>query len=308
MTKKKIILFFIILISFLSLFGIISTSMALVLGISFGLCKLNPFPKDISSISKLTLQGSVVLLGFGLSINSVLEVGKIGFVLTTGSIFITLAVGLLLGKLMKVQFVDRLLISFGTAICGGSAIAAVAPVLKAKNREISIAMATVFSLNAIALFIFPSIGHYLKMTQEQFGLWVAIAIHDTSSVVGAASVFGEEALRIATTVKLTRALWIVPFVSFLSFKMKSNSKAKVPLFIIFFIFSVILNSYIPSIGKISPFLVKVAKGGMALSLFLIGMGIHMDDIKKAGVKNMAYGTILWIFISVSSCLYIMNMT
>lgn len=306
MNNRYIFALFISIVSILCIFGVIPSQTALILGIFIGLSGKNPCPSKINSLSKISLQTSVVLLGFGLSINSVIDSSKTGLVLTVSSIFLTLGLGLGLGKLMKIKSVDRILISFGTAICGGSAIAAVAPIINAKNREISISMATVFTLNAIALFIFPTIGTYLQMTQEQFGLWAAVAIHDTSSVVGAASQYGEEALKLATTVKLTRALWIVPLGFVLSLKSKSDSKSKVPMFIILFILAVIANSYIPGIEKLSPFLVKVAKGGMALSLFLIGMGIHIDDIKNAGLKNMAYGTFLWIFISVGSCLYIIN--
>jgi uncharacterized integral membrane protein (TIGR00698 family) len=259
-------------------------------------------------MSKSLLQYSVVGLGFGMNLTSALESGKEGMTFTIISVAGTMIVGLVIGKyIFKLDKDTAYLISSGTAICGGSAIAAVGPVIKAKESSMTVALGTVFILNAVALFIFPYIGTSLGMTQQQFGTWAAIAIHDTSSVVGAGAAFGEEALKIATTIKLTRALWIIPLALVTSFIFKNDGKkVSVPMFIILFIVAMLINTYLlgdyPQIGKaVSGF----AKKGLTLSLFFIGSSLSMDVLKQVGAKPFLLGVSLWVIISLGSLAYIL---
>jgi uncharacterized integral membrane protein (TIGR00698 family) len=282
----------------LCLFSIISPPVALLLGVIIVNVFGNPFIEFNHKAITFLLQFSVVGLGFGMNASSALSAGKEGFVLTVFSIFSTIIFGLLLGKWLKTEKKTSHLISCGTAICGGSAIAAISPVIKSNENQTSIALGVIFILNSIALFAFPFIGHQLDLSQKDFGLWCAIAIHDTSSVVGAANKYGAEALQIATTVKLARALWIIP-ISLLTaviFKNK-NSKIKVPYFIGLFVLAMLLNSYIPQISVIAPGIVTLAKIGLTITLFLIGATLNINTLKSVGVKPLLQGIFLWIFIA-----------
>jgi uncharacterized integral membrane protein (TIGR00698 family) len=242
----------------------------------------------------LLLQISVVGLGFGMNVTSALHAGSQGLWFTVASITGTLFFGYLFGKLLKIDKKTSYLISAGTAICGGSAIAAISPVIKAEEKQISVALGTIFILNSLALFIFPFVGHLLNLTQLQFGLWSAIAIHDTSSVVGAASKYGTEALQVATTVKLARALWIIPLSLLSSFDKK---KVKIPLFIGFFIVAMILNTYVPFVQEYGHYVVDISKAGLTLTLFLIGCGLNAKVLKAVGIRPFVQGIILWVIIA-----------
>ncbi|WP_055445408.1 YeiH family protein [Lacinutrix himadriensis] len=296
-----------LLIISIAFLGGINSPTALVLGFVFTLVFHNPFPTYSQRGFHLFLKVSVVGLGFGMFINETLETGKQGLELTMFSIFLTIGFGYILGRILKLDVKLAHLISSGTAICGGSAIAAIAPVIKAKSKTISVAIGIVFFLNAIALFVFPAIGHFFNLTQEQFGLWCAIAIHDTSSVVGAALGYGDEALRIATTVKLTRTLWIIPLsiLSMFLFKTKGE-KIKIPYFIILFIIAIFINSCHVLPEQATSFIVLMAKRLLVVTLFLVGSNISINDLKASGVKPIVFASILWLFISVFSLAYILN--
>lgn len=296
-----------IVLSVFCLTPFVSAPLALVLGFLTTQFIGNPFEKTTQKLTHLLLQISVVGLGFGMNVNSALKVGKEGFIFTVVSIFSVLILGFILTKIFKIEKITGYLISAGTAICGGSAIAAIAPVIKANSNQISVALATVFTLNSIALLLFPPVGTYLHLSQHDFGLWCAIAIHDTSSVVGAASKYGEEALQVATTVKLARALWIIPLTVFsvLLFKSK-GTKIKIPWFIGYFVLAMILNTYIPIVQEISPLIVTVSKAGLTLTLFLIGAGLSIKAIKNVGIKPLLLAVILWILISCGSLLVILK--
>ena len=302
--KIKVIIYWIIVI--LCLVGVLSPPLALFIGIVMAQIG-HPYAKLNSKLTSKLLQISVVGLGFGMNLTSAIKAGKEGIVFTVISIFGTLLLGYGLGKIMKIEKKTSFLVSAGTAICGGSAIAAVSPVIKANEQQISAALGTVFILNAIALFIFPHIGHYFELSQHQFGLWSAIAIHDTSSVVGAASNYGDEALKIATTVKLARALWIIPvaYLATLVFKNK-DSKAKIPYFIGYFILALIANTYLSFVQKVSPYLVELAKIGLTLTLFLIGTSLSKKVIQAVGLKPLIQGIILWVTISVAALYVVMH--
>jgi len=293
-------------LAILSLFPFISSATALVLGIIYAQIFENPYAKQTKKATGLLLKVAVVGLGFGMNVYSALATGKDGFVLTIFSIFLTLTLGFGIGKLLKIDKKISYLISSGTAICGGSAIAAVSPVIDADEKQISVALGIVFILNSVALIIFPPIGHALGLSQVDFGLWSAIAIHDTSSVVGAAAKYGDEALEVATTVKLARALWVIPiaFLSTMLFKNK-GSKVKIPYFIGLFVLAMLANSYIPFIQPLGPYIVELSKAALTLTLFLIGTSLSFRTVKNVGAKPFIEGVLLWIFISVSSLAYIL---
>ncbi|SEF93520.1 YeiH family protein [Parabacteroides chinchillae] len=292
---------FFILLFILCLMPFISPAIALFMGLAFGMTAGQPFPVFSKKTSKYLLQFSVVGLGFGMNLHESLQTGKEGMVFTIVSVASVLILGMYLGKRLMMDRKTAYLVSAGTAICGGSAIAAVAPVIKANDNEMSMSLGTIFILNAIALFIFPPIGHLLGMTQEQFGMWAAIAIHDTSSVVGAGAAYGEKALEIATMVKLTRALWIIPMtiVTMFLFKQK-GAKITIPWFIFFFILAMIANTYLSIPQEVSGALVWLAKKGLTVTLFLIGAGLSRRVIKNVGIRPMVQGVILWIFIGLIS--------
>jgi uncharacterized integral membrane protein (TIGR00698 family) len=275
-----------------------SPPIALALGLALALTLGHPFPSRNSKATKLLLQTSVVLLGFGMNLQKVVEAGRTGFVFTIVTIVGTLLLGFLLGRAMNISRTISHLISSGTAICGGSAIAAVGPVVNATDEEMSVALGTVFILNSIALFIFPMIGHRLGMTQPQFGVWAAIAIHDTSSVVGAAAKYGADALQIATTVKLTRALWIVPVTLVTAFLFKRKSaKLTIPWFILYFVVASVLRTYIAAPPEVWSTLTTLARIGLTITLFLIGAGLSRKSIAAVGARPLILGILLWIAIS-----------
>ncbi|MDR0193855.1 MAG: putative sulfate exporter family transporter [Myroides sp.] len=290
----------------LSLFPFISSAVALVIGIVYAQIFENPYGKQTKKATGLLLKVAVVGLGFGMNVYSAISAGKDGFILTVFSIFLTLGLGFLLGKLLKIDKKISYLVSSGTAICGGSAIAAVSPVIKADEKQISVALGIVFILNSVALIIFPPIGHALGLSQVDFGLWSAIAIHDTSSVVGAAAKYGDQALEVATTVKLARALWVIPvaFLSMVFFKNKGG-KVKLPYFIGLFVLAMLANSYIPAVQVVGPYIVEASKAALTLTLFLIGTSLSYRTVKSVGFKPLLEGVGLWIFISITSLLYIM---
>jgi uncharacterized integral membrane protein (TIGR00698 family) len=304
-TLLQKILFFVLLIFCVTPF--VEPPLALILGFVVSFFIGHPYIKHNSVAAKYLLQFSVVGLGFGMNLTEAIKVGKEGLIFTVASIFFTLIVGLIIGRYLKINKSTSTLISGGTAICGGSAIAALAPVINAKDEDISVAMACIFILNALALLIFPVIGHQLNMSQDQFGLWSAIAIHDTSSVIGSAQKYGEEALKIATTVKLERALWIIP-VSILLSVLNNGSvkKIKIPYFILGFIGAILLAYYFPQIKPFGEVMVFTAKKALNITLFLIASGLSISSIKKVGVKPLVQGVLLWIFISVGSLLVIME--
>lgn len=290
-----------ILLFVLCLMPFISPAIALFLGLALGMTAGQPYPTFSKKTSKYLLQFSVVGLGFGMNLHESLKTGQEGMLFTIVSVVSVLVLGMYLGKRLLMDRKTAYLISAGTAICGGSAIAAVGPVVKANDNEMSMALGTIFILNAIALFIFPPIGHLLGMTQEQFGMWAAIAIHDTSSVVGAGAAYGEQALEIATMVKLTRALWIIPvtIATMFIFKQK-GAKISIPWFILFFVLAMVANTFLSIPATITGSLVWLAKKGLTVTLFLIGAGLSRKVIKQVGVRPMIQGVVLWIFIGLIS--------
>jgi uncharacterized integral membrane protein (TIGR00698 family) len=295
-----------VLILLLCLFPIISPPVALVLGLIIANVSGHPFLHLNHKATNLLLQFSVVGLGFGMNVHSAVAAGKEGFAFTVGSIVATITLGSLLGKRFKVQKKTSHLISCGTAICGGSAIAAIAPVIQSNEKQTSVALGVIFILNSIALFVFPLIGHWLNMSQNDFGLWCAIAIHDTSSVVGAANKYGAEALQVATTVKLARALWIIPvaLITAVVFKNK-KSKVKVPYFIGLFILAMVCNTYFSPVSSVAPHLVSIAKTGLTVTLFLIGAGLNSTVLKSVGVLPLLQGVLLWVSIAIGTLLAIL---
>lgn len=288
----------------------VTPPVALFLGLAFALTCGQAFPVFNKKASKYLLQYAVVGLGFGMDLHASLASGKEGMEFTVLSVAGTLLIGWFIGrKCMKINRNTSYLISSGTAICGGSAIAAVGPVLKAKDSEMSVALGTIFILNAIALFLFPAVGHALGMSQEDFGTWAAIAIHDTSSVVGAGAAYGEEALRIATTIKLTRALWIIPVALITSFIFKSKGqRISIPWFIFFFILAMLLNTYLLGSSEtgiaIGNAINGFARKILTITLFFIGASLSRDVLKSVGARPLLQGILLWAAISFSTLAYI----
>ena len=294
------------IVAILCLFPFVSAPMALFCGILFSLLKIEK-PFQFKKYSSPILQYSVVLMGFGMNLQQVIEVSSKGIILTACSVLLVFLLGVFLGKILKVERNTTFLISSGTAICGGSAIAAVSPIVGAKDSQISFSLTVVFVLNAIALFIFPFIGHYFNMSQESFGYWSAIAIHDTSSVVGAGAEYGKEALQVAATVKLARTLWIIPL-SFLVLLLnrKNNQgkgKIKIPWFILYFVIAILIAGFIPVLQPAYSVLSYIGKRGMVLALFMIGSGFNFADFKTVGVRPFLLGVFLWIIISVSTLFF-----
>lgn len=278
-----------------------SPPIALALGLTLALTVGHPFTAHTPKITRVLLQISVVGLGFGMNLQKVLAAGRTGLLFTIATIAGTLLVGYAIGRALGISRGTAHLISSGTAICGGSAIAAVGPVIGASDEEMSVSLATVFILNAIALFVFPPIGVQLGLTQTQFGVWSAIAIHDTSSVVGAASKYGAEALQIATTVKLTRALWIVPLTIATAFAFRRKStRVAIPWFILFFLLASIVRTYTPAPAEVWSTLVQIARIGLTVTLFLIGAGLSRRALASVGARPLVLGVILWIAISAVS--------
>jgi len=294
--------FFLLLI--ISATGFISPPIALCAGIVFGLALQHPYSADSRALARFLLQASVVALGFGMNLHEVLKAGRNGFLYTALGIAFALLAGFLVGKLLSVRGTTSYLISIGTAICGGSAIAAVGPILQAGEDEMAVALGTVFILNSVALFIFPSIGAALRLSESQFGLWSALAIHDTSSVVGAASRYGNEALVIATTVKLARALWIVPLALATAAVRHSRSKVQIPWFIFLFCLAAVVNTYGPQEPRLSQMFFQLGRLGLTVTLFLIGTGISRTTLKEVGWRPLVQGVLLWILVGVTSLYFI----
>lgn len=286
----------------------ISAPIALAIGLVYAFIFENPFPKFNKKCSKYLLQVAVVCLGFNMNLNEALKSGSQGMTFTIVSVIGVMLLGVGLGYWLHVNRKTGYLISSGTAICGGSAIAAVGPVLKADSDNMAVSLGVIFILNSIALFIFPPLGHLLNMNDTQFGTWAAIAIHDTSSVVGAGDAFSAAACETATIIKLTRALWIIPLalVTMFIFRDKSG-KISIPWFIFIFILAMVANTYLPCIhGVFTDTMVWIAKRGMVITLFMIGASLTIKMIRSVGFKPLLLALILWIIISVSSAAVVLN--
>jgi uncharacterized integral membrane protein (TIGR00698 family) len=322
-TPTRILLFWVLVAVAASSIWVplISPPAALALGLVFALTGEHPYSHQSSKAMKWLLQASVVGLGFGMNVYSVVKAGQTGFGFTVASIVGTLGLGWIVGKMLGVRQRASQLIAVGTAICGGSAIAAVAPVIEAEEAEISVALGTVFVLNALALFIFPPIGWALGLSEQQFGIWAAIAIHDTSSVVGAAAKYGAEALATATTVKLSRALWIIPITLVAALSMRrtrqsrntggsvksvesgasdtSSTKATVavPYFVLLFVLASLVNTLVPGAEVLGVYVMPLAKAGLTLTLFLIGAGLSRSMLRVVGMKPLMQGVVLWVAIT-----------
>lgn len=310
MSARKIV-FFLLIAACLT--PLVTPPVALVLGLLVAFTFGNPYPEQTKSKTKFLLQASVILLGFGMNLEKVLEAGRSGILFTVATIFGTLALGFLIGKILNINRKTSTLISSGTAICGGSAIAAVAPVIEADSEEISVSLGTIFILNSIALFVFPLVGHWLELSQNQFGVWAAVAIHDTSSVVGATQNYGAEAQQIATTVKLARALWIAPLALMFSFLYRSDKETKtkvaIPWFIFLFLLAAVFRTYAPAWFPVDLFvwIVATAKLGLTVTLFLIGASLSAETLRKVGVKPLVQGVVLWLVISLVSLWAVLNL-
>ncbi|MDQ2800617.1 MAG: putative sulfate exporter family transporter [Armatimonadota bacterium] len=291
-----------------------SPPLALALGLALALTLGNPYPQRTQTASKWLLQGCVVLLGFGMNLAVVLKAGASGAAFAAGSITLTFALGYWLKGRLQINRTTSALISAGTAICGGSAIAAVGSVVGAAEGEMTVAMGTVFVLNAVALFVFPPIGHALGLTQTQFGTWAGVAIHDVSSVVGAASRYGPSALQTATAVKLSRALWIVPVSALAALAFRRDAgpdhapgKMHIPWFIGLFLLASVTRTLLPGVATLAPALTHLATTGLSLTLFLIGAGLAREMLKSVGWKPMAQGVALWLCISAGSLWVILRL-
>lgn len=286
----------------------VTPPVVLFIGLVYALLCGQAYPTFNKNVSKKLLQYSVIGLGFGMNLQASLASGKEGMLFTIVSVIGTLLIGMFIGcKVLKLNRNTSYLISSGTAICGGSAIAAVGPIIKAKDTDMSMALATVFILNAIGLFLFPILGHWLGLSQQEFGTWAAIAIHDTSSVVGAGAAYGEEALQVATTIKLTRALWIIPLALVTSVIFRSEGKKiNIPWFIVFFILAMLINTYLlADYSEIGKFIAGIARKGLIITMFFIGASLSVDVIKSVGIRPLLQGVLLWIIISAASLAYIL---
>jgi uncharacterized integral membrane protein (TIGR00698 family) len=274
--------------------------LALLGGLIYGMSFPHPYHLDARRLSAFLLQASIVGLGFGMNLHEVVRAGRTGFLYTALSISFAMLLGLGIGHLFKVQRIPSLLISTGTAICGGSAIAAVGPVVNAGEEEMAVSLGTVFVLNSVALFLFPVVGYALHLTQSQFGLWSALAIHDTSSVVGATAKYGSQALVIGTTIKLARALWIVPLAFAVAIFKKSKTRIKWPWFILLFCLAAVASTYLPLFGPLYPKLSMLGKTGLTVTLYLIGTGISRSTLKQVGMRPLLQGILLWAIVATAS--------
>jgi uncharacterized integral membrane protein (TIGR00698 family) len=287
-------IFFLALI--LAATGLVSPPLALLGGLVFGFAAVHPFHVESKRLAKFLLQASVVALGFGMNLHQVIQAGRSGFLYTAGSITAVMLLGLSFGYLLHVGKKSAFLISAGTAICGGSAIAAVGPIADASEEEMAVSLGTVFILNSVALFLFPLIGYAFHMTQAQFGLWSALAIHDTSSVVGATARYGATALAIGTTIKLARALWIVPLSVVTAITLKSKARIQWPWFILLFCIAALLNTLLPSFNPTFGVLNRLGKIGLTVTLFLIGTGLNKETLRRVGARPLLQGLALWIIV------------
>jgi uncharacterized integral membrane protein (TIGR00698 family) len=284
--------------------GYVSPPIALTAGIIFGLTVAHPLPADSRELSRFLLQASVVALGFGMNLHEVIKAGRSGFIYTALGICFALAVGLGIGKLLQVRSNPSFLITTGTAICGGSAIAAIGPIIQADEQEMAVALGTIFILNSVALLLFPLIGTALHLTQQQFGLWSALAIHDTSSVVGASSKYGAAALVVGTTVKLARALWIVPLALATAAVKRSRKSVKLPYFILFFCLAAVVNTSVEGISRYTQAMFTLGRFSLTAVLFLIGTSISPRALREVGWRPLAQGILLWIAVAVTSLYFI----
>jgi uncharacterized integral membrane protein (TIGR00698 family) len=300
MTGKN--LFFIGMI--LAASGILSPPLALIAGIAYGMTLQHPYHLDAQRLSRLLLQASVVALGFGIPLAEVMRVGRSGVLYTAGSIAVAVALGLALGRLLRVKDSPAYLITIGTAICGGSAIAAVGPIIRASDEDMAVSLGTVFLLNSVALVTFPLLGHATGLSQEQFGLWAALAIHDTSSVVGAAARYGAAALAVGTTVKLVRALWIVPVSVATAVIAKSRTRIRWPWFIGLFCLAALANTCFPQFRGVFGELTRLGRIGLTVTLFLIGTGISRRTIREVGLRPLVQGILLWFVVAAGSLMLI----
>jgi uncharacterized integral membrane protein (TIGR00698 family) len=280
--------------------GFVSPAAALAAGIAFGMLLPHPFAPESRDLSRLLLQASVVALGFGMNLHQVVHAGASGFAYTAVSIVCAILLGTLLGRMLSVHPKAAFLITCGTAICGGSAIAAIAPITNARDEDMAVSLGTVFTLNAIALLAFPTIGWALHLTQSQFGLWAALAIHDTSSVVGAAAHYGPQALTVGTTVKLARALWIVPLALATATISKNSTRIQWPWFILYFCLAAVANTYVHALAPVFAVFSKLGRSGLTVTLFLIGSGISKATLRKVGIRPMLQGVVLWIIVATLS--------
>jgi uncharacterized integral membrane protein (TIGR00698 family) len=292
------ILFFAALILCAS--GLVSPPITLAIGLAYGFAFENADSPIARNLTKYLLQVSVVFLGFGMNLHEVIQSGRSGFVYTAVGIAFTMILGLALGRLLQVGGTSSLLISTGTAICGGSAIAAIGPIANASEEEMAVSLATIFILNSIALLVFPTIGWAMHLSQTQFGLWAALAIHDTSSVVGAAAKYGSIALAVGTTVKLARALWIVPLSVAVAVAKRTKARIQWPWFILFFCLAAVANTYVPALAPAYPVLSKLGRLGLTATLFLIGTGLSRKTIERVGVRPLMQGVALWAVVALTS--------
>jgi uncharacterized integral membrane protein (TIGR00698 family) len=295
-----------ILALILCLSGWISPPVALTLGIIFGLSLRHPYPQFSRSAARILLQVSVVALGLGMNLHEIVKAGRSGFIYTALGISFSLIAGLAIGRFLRIGGNASYLITAGTAICGGSAIAAIGPILHADDEEMAVSLGTVFILNSVGLLIFPPIGNVLHLTQSQFGLWAALAIHDTSSVVGAAARYGAQALVVGTTVKLARALWIVPLALATAAVRRSNTRVPLPWFILFFCLAAVVNTYVPALRTFDRWAFSAGRLGLTATLFLIGTGISVDTLKSVGWRPLLQGVALWIMVATVT-LYLIRM-
>jgi uncharacterized integral membrane protein (TIGR00698 family) len=280
--------------------GLFSPAIALLGGLIFGMTLPHPYQVESRNVTKFLLQGSVVALGFGMSLREVLRAGRSGFVYTALSITVAMLLGLGLGHLIHVAKKPSFLISAGTAICGGSAIAAVGPIVGASEEEMAVSLGAVFILNSVALFLFPPVGFALHLSENQFGLWSALAIHDTSSVVGATAKYGAAALAIGTTIKLARALWIVPLSVGTALVLKRKARIPWPWFILFFCLAALLNTLLPQFNAAFGALNHLGKLGLTVTLFLIGASLNRETLRRVGVRPLLQGLTLWIIVGAST--------
>lgn len=280
--------------------GLISPAIALLGGLIYGFILTHPFHVESRRLAKFLLQASVIALGFGMNFHEVVHAGRSGFLYTAVSITLAMLLGLGLGCLIRVGKKSAFLISAGTAICGGSAIAAVGPIAEANEEEMAVALGSVFILNSVALFLFPIIGNLLHLSQAQFGLWSALAIHDTSSVVGATAKYGPTALAVGTTIKLARALWIVPLSLVTAVTVKSKARIQWPWFILIFCVAALLNTLLPAWNHAFTTLSHLGKSGLAVTLFLIGTGLNRRTLERVGLRPLLQGLTLWIIVGTST--------
>jgi uncharacterized integral membrane protein (TIGR00698 family) len=298
------ILFILGLLLFFS--GLLSPAISLTAGIFFGLTFPHPYINESRGIARTLLQGSVVALGFGMNLHEVLKAGRHGFVYTALGISFALLAGLALGRFLQIHGNSSYLITTGTAICGGSAIAAIGPIVHADAEEMAVSLGTVFILNSVALLVFPTIGRALHLSQAQFGLWAALAIHDTSSVVGATAKYGVQALVIGTTVKLARALWIVPLAMATAAVKRNRSRIRFPWFILLFVLAAVTNTYVPAFSSLTHSLFSVGRLGLTATLFLIGTGISRSTLREVGWRPLLQGVLLWFAVGLTSLYFIRN--